>query len=111
MDLLGPITAVHYVGLSLILFAIGVLGVLTRRSAIVVMMSIELILNAANLNFIAFSGRMAELTGQPNMVGQVFALFVIAVAAGEAAVGLAIVIALMRSRESISLDEIHLMKG
>jgi NADH-quinone oxidoreductase subunit K len=109
--LTGPVTEMHYLAVSLLMFGIGVVGVLTRRNAIVIMMSIELILNAANINFVAFSGHIAAATGLPNQVGQVFSLFIIAVAAGEAAIGLAIVIALMRNRESINVDEIDLMKG
>ena len=111
MELLLNVTAAHYVALSLALFGIGVVGVLTRRNAIVIMMSIELILNAANINFVAFSNQIMVATGQPNHVGQIFSLFIIAVAAGEAAIGLAIVIALMRNRETINVDEIDLMKG
>lgn len=105
------ITSVHYLVVSLLLFGIGVVGVLTRRNAIIIMMSIELILNAANINFVVFSNQIMAMGGQSNLVGQVFSLFVIAVAAGEAAIGLAIVISLMRSRESINVDEIHLMRG
>ncbi|MFQ5767036.1 MAG: NADH-quinone oxidoreductase subunit NuoK [Acidobacteriota bacterium] len=105
------ITSTHYLVLSLLLFGIGVVGVLTRRSAIVIMMSIELILNAANINFVVFSGQIQAHSGHSNLVGQIFSLFVIAVAAGEAAIGLAIIIALMRNRESINVDEIDLMKG
>ena len=74
-------------------------------------MSIELILNAANLNFIAFNGRLQAAGSVTNYVGQVFSLFIIAVAAAEAAIGLAIVIALMRSRDSINVDQVDLMKG
>ena len=93
-----------------ILFIIGVAGVLTRRNIIVIFMSIELILNAANLNFIAFS-RYLEDTGSVNAVaGQIFAVFVIVVAAAEAAIGLGIVIALYRNKETIWLDEIDLLK-
>ena len=93
-----------------LLFIIGVAGVLTRRNIIVIFMSIELILNAANLNFIAFS-RYLEQTGNVNAIaGQVFAVFVIVVAAAEAAIGLGIVIALYRNKETIWIDEIDLMK-
>jgi NADH-quinone oxidoreductase subunit K len=93
-----------------LLFIIGVAGVLTRRNIIVIFMSIELILNAANLNFIAFS-RYLEETGNTNAVaGQVFAVFVIVVAAAEAAIGLGIVIALYRNKETIWVDEIDLLK-
>ena len=93
-----------------ILFTIGVAGVLTRRNIIVIFMSIELILNAANLNFIAFSRYLQE-TGNLNAVaGQVFSVFVIVVAAAEAAIGLGIVIALYRNKETIWVDEIDILK-
>lgn len=93
-----------------LLFIIGVAGVLTRRNIIVIFMSIELILNAANLNFIAFSRYLSE-TGSVNaLAGQVFAVFVIVVAAAEAAIGLGIVIALYRNKETIWIDEIDLLK-
>ncbi len=93
-----------------LLFIIGVAGVLTRRNIIVIFMSIELILNAANLNFIAFSRYLQE-TGSVNAVaGQVFTVFVIVVAAAEAAIGLGIVIALYRNKETILVDEIDLLK-
>ena len=93
-----------------LLFIIGVAGVLTRRNIIVIFMSIELILNAANLNFIAFS-RYLQSTGSVNALsGQLFAVFVIVVAAAEAAIGLGIVIALYRNKETIWVDEIDLLK-
>ncbi len=93
-----------------LLFSIGVAGVLTRRNIIVIFMSIELILNAANLNFIAFS-RYLQDSGNLNAVaGQVFTVFVIVVAAAEAAIGLGIVIALYRNRETIFVDKIDLLK-
>jgi NADH-quinone oxidoreductase subunit K len=93
-----------------LLFIIGVAGVLTRRNIIVIFMSIELILNAANLNFIAFS-RYLQDTGNVNaLAGQIFAVFIIVVAAAEAAIGLGIVIALYRNKETILLDEIDLLK-
>lgn len=93
-----------------LLFIIGVAGVLVRRNIMVILMSIELILNAANINFIAFS-RYLQDTGSVNAVaGQVFAIFVIVVAAAEAAIGLGIVIALYRNRETIWIDEIDLLK-
>lgn len=93
-----------------LLFTIGVAGVLTRRNIIVIFMSIELILNAANLNFIAFA-RYYEATGGLNAIaGQVFTVFVIVVAAAEAAIGLGIVIALYRNRETIFVDKIDLLK-
>lgn len=93
-----------------LLFIIGVAGVLTRRNIIVIFMSIELILNAANLNFIAMS-RYLQATGNANaLAGQIFAVFVIVVAAAEAAIGLGIVIALYRNKETIWVDEIDLLK-
>jgi NADH-quinone oxidoreductase subunit K len=93
-----------------LLFIIGVAGVLTRRNIIVIFMSIELILNAANLNFIAMS-RYLQQTGSVNaLAGQIFAVFVIVVAAAEAAIGLGIVIALYRNKETIWVDEIDLLK-
>src|SRR6266576_7211447 len=93
-----------------ILFIIGVAGVLTRRNIIVIFMSIELILNAANLNFIAFSRYLQDTGGTNPMAGQIFTVFIIVVAAAEAAIGLGIVIALYRNRETIWVDEIDLMK-
>ncbi len=100
-----PVPPVHLMVFSLILFSIGMIGVLTRRNAIIILMSIELIMNAANINFIAFSRQLN------NIVGQIFSVFTIAVAAGEAAIGLAIVLALFRNRDTVHVDEIHIMKG
>src|SRR4051812_12656971 len=93
-----------------ILFTIGVAGVLTRRNIIVIFMSIELILNAANLNFIAFSRYLRDMGSINAVAGQVFTVFIIVVAAAEAAIGLGIVIALYRNRETIWVDEIDLLK-
>src|SRR5215217_3920319 len=93
-----------------LLFIIGVAGVLTRRNIIVIFMSIELILNAANLNFIAFSRYLYEAGSVNALAGQIFAVFVIVVAAAEAAIGLGIVIALYRNKETIWVDEIDLLK-
>ncbi len=93
-----------YLVLSGILFTIGVIGALTRRNAIVVFMSIELMLNAVNLSFITFSRFLQS------MDGVVFAFFVMAVAAAEAAVGLAIFVMLYRSRETINVDEVNILK-
>src|ERR1700738_602799 len=87
--------------IAAILFIIGVAGVLTRRNIIVIFMSIELILNAANLNFIAFSRYLQDTGGANPIAGQVFTVFIIVVAAAEAAIGLGIVIALYRNRETI----------
>ena len=100
------ISANELLGLSGVLFCIGVLGVLTRRNAIVIFMSIELMLNAANLNFVAFS----RIAGAPNLIGQTFATFIICVAAGEVAIGLAIIIALYRNKETVQVDELSLLK-
>ena len=94
----------YYLLLSAILFAIGVTGVLTRRNAIVIFMCIELMLNAVNLAFVAF----AKQLGQGD--GQVFVFFVMAVAAAEVAVGLAIIIAMFRNRETVDVGEVNLLK-
>lgn len=91
--------------LSAVLFCIGIYGVLARRNGVLVLMSIELILNAVNINLIAFGAF------HDNIAGQVFALFVIAVAAAEVGVGLAIVLLIYRNRRSIDLTEVDLMKG
>jgi NADH-quinone oxidoreductase subunit K len=99
-----PVPPQSVVIVSLLLFGIGVLGVLTRRNAIIILMSIELMMNAANLNLVAFSRQHAHLTGQ------VFGIFTITVAAGEVAVGLAIVLALYRRFNSIYVDDVRLMK-
>jgi NADH-quinone oxidoreductase subunit K len=101
---MGPISSTHYVLLSATLFMIGVFGVLTRRNIIIIFMSIELILNAVNINLMAFS-----LQWQ-NSIGQVFTLFVIAVAAAEAAVGLGIILAFYRNKETINIDEMNVMR-
>ena len=99
------VTTTHYLVLSFLLFAIGVVGILSRRNMITVLMSIELVLNSVNINFIAFSYQLGDLTGQ------IFAIFTIAVAAGEAAVGLGILLALYRLRETTALDEAAEMSG
>ena len=96
--------------IAAILFIIGVAGVLTRRNIIVIFMSIELILNAANLNFIAFSRYLQDTGGTNPLAGQIFTVFIIVVAAAEAAIGLGIVIALYRNRETIWADQIDLLK-
>ena len=93
-----------------LLFIIGVAGVLSRRNIIVIFMSIELILNAANLNFIAFSRYLRDIGSINSVSGQVFTVFIIVVAAAEAAIGLGIVIALYRNKETIWVDEIDLLK-
>jgi NADH-quinone oxidoreductase subunit K len=101
---MGEITQTHYLLLSAALFAIGVFGVLTRRNVIVIFLSIELILNAVNINLVGF----AEHWGNPS--GQVFAIFVIAVAVAEAVIGLGIIVAFYRNKETINIDEMNLMK-
>jgi NADH:ubiquinone oxidoreductase subunit K len=97
--------AVNFLLLGAVLFCIGVYGVIARRNAVMVLMSVELILNAVNLNLVAF----ALMNG--NVDGQVFALYVIAVAAAEVGVGLAMVLLVYRNRRSIALDELSEMKG
>ncbi len=94
----------HYLAVSVILFGLGVAGFIVRRNVITVFMSIELMLNAVNLAFVAFSRYLG------NLDGQLFVFFVIVVAAAEAAVGLAIIIALYRTRESLSIDDLDSMK-
>jgi NADH-quinone oxidoreductase subunit K len=101
---MGEITTVHYLVVAAMLFSIGVIGVLTRRNVVIVLMSIELILSAAVLNLLAF----ARLHG--DVSGHVFAVFIITVAAAEAAVGLGILIAFFRNRETVNLDEVDLLK-
>jgi NADH-quinone oxidoreductase subunit K len=93
-----------YLILSAVLFIIGVMGVVTRRNAIIVFMSIELMLNSVNLTLVAFSAFLGDVTGQ------VLVFFVMTVAAAEAAVGLAIIIALFRRKQTVNLDEINIMK-
>jgi NADH:ubiquinone oxidoreductase subunit K len=96
----------HYLVVGAILFSLGVFGALTRRNAISILMSVELMLNAVNLTFVAF----ARYLPQTQLQGQVFAVFVITVAAAEAAVGLAIVLGLYRNFKTVNVDEINLMK-
>jgi NADH-quinone oxidoreductase subunit K len=94
-----------YLILSAALFAIGVIGVLIRRNVLIIFMAIELMLNAVNLSFVAFS------TFLDSMNGQIIVFFVMAVAAAEVALGLAIIIALYRNKESVNVDEINLLRG
>jgi NADH-quinone oxidoreductase subunit K len=98
------VTLQSYLLLSAILFAIGVVGVLTRRNAIIVFMCIELMLNSVNLTLIAFAAHLGDVTGL------VLVFFVMAVAAAEAAVGLAIVIAIFRNKQTVNIDEINILK-
>jgi NADH-quinone oxidoreductase subunit K len=114
MDSLLHITTLHYLVLGAALFLLGVIGVLTRRNVVIVLMSIELILNAVNLNLVALShywqGRAGPLGGPGALHGQVFAIFVITDAAAEAAVGLGILIAFFRNKETVNVDEVNLLK-
>jgi len=102
--MITPVTTIHYLALSAALLIIGTLGVLMRRNIVVILMSIELILNAVNINLIAFSRHF------DNMYGQIFAIFVITVAVAEAAIGLGILIALFRNKETVLADEIDLLR-
>lgn len=99
-----PVTTAHYLMLSMALLVIGTVGVLTRRNIIVILMSIELILNAVNINLVAFSAYWEDVSGQ------VFTIFVITAAAAEAAVGLGILIALFRNKETVHADEIDILR-
>jgi NADH-quinone oxidoreductase subunit K len=94
-----------YLFLSALLFVVGVVGVATRRNALVIFMAIELMLNAVNLSFVAFARFLHSLDGQ------IFVFFVMTVAAAEVAVGLAIIIAIFRNAETVNVDEVHLLKG
>ncbi len=100
----------YYLVLSAILFSIGVAAFLIKRNIITVFMSIELMLNAVNLTFVAFSQRWSQVTGHLQVNGQIFVFFVMVVAAAEAAVGLAIIIAIFRARNTLNVDSIDLMK-
>ncbi|RSK28930.1 NADH-quinone oxidoreductase subunit NuoK [Bacillus sp. HMF5848] len=99
-----PVSA--YLVLALILFCIGLYGALTKRNTVIVLISIELMLNAVNINLVAFS----KYGINPNITGQVFSLFTIAIAAAEAAVGLAILMALYRNRKTVNIDEMDSLK-
>ncbi len=99
------ISAEPYVALSLVLLCLGLVGVMVRRNFITVLMSLELMFNAVNLNLIAFSFRLGDLAGQ------ILAIFVITVAAAEAAIGLGLIIALVRLKDTVSLDEADLMRS
>lgn len=99
------IATTHYLVLSGILFVIGLVGIVTRRNMIIVLMSIELVLNSVNLNLVAFSYQMSDLTGQ------IMAVFTIAVAAGEAAVGLGILVAFYRLHSTIDLEQATELRG
>jgi NADH:ubiquinone oxidoreductase subunit K len=96
----------HYLSLSALLFCIGVFGVLTRRNAIGILMSIELLFNAVNINFVAF----AKFINPQAITGQIFTIFVITIAAAEAAVGLAIIILIYRQHKGVEVDRVNIMK-
>ncbi|MBT3337713.1 MAG: NADH-quinone oxidoreductase subunit NuoK [Anaerolineae bacterium] len=95
----------YYIALSAILFIIGAMGVLVRRNALIIFMSVELMLNAANVALVAFSSANNSLDGQ------IFVFFIMTVAAAEVAVGLALIVAIFRSKNSINVDEINMLKG
>jgi NADH-quinone oxidoreductase subunit K len=99
-----PVTTAHYLALSAALLIIGTVGVLTRRNVLVILMSIELILNAVNVNLVAFSNYLQDINGQ------VFIIFVITAAAADAAVGLGILIALFRNKETVHADEVDILR-
>jgi len=105
-----PVT--WYLMLAAVLFAIGTVGALTRRNGITIFLSIELMLNSVNLTLIAYARQIADLTGDINaaMTGQIVVFFVLAVAAAEAAVGLALFIAVYRNRRTINIDRLNLMR-
>ena len=104
--LFGSIGIFHFLAVSSALFTIGVCGIfLNRKNIIIILMSVELILLAVNINFVAFSAYLGDL------VGQVFALFVLTVAAAEAAIGLAILVVYFRNRGTIAVEDVNLMKG
>ena len=102
----GGVGLIHYLVVAALLFTMGVLGIfLNRKNIIVILMAIELILLAVNINLVAFSSALGDL------VGQVFAMFVLTVAAGEAAIGLAILVVYFRNRGTIAVEDINMMKG
>jgi len=102
---MGGVSVNYYIGLSAVLFIIGAMGVLIRRNALIIFMSIELMLNAANLAFVAFAS-VNEL-----LSGQIFVFFIMTVAAAEVAVGLALIVAIFRTKNSIDVDQVNLLKG
>lgn len=101
----GSLGLDHYLLLSAVLFGIGVIGVLVRRNVIMVLMCLELVFNAANINLVAVSRY------RPDLTGQIFSIFTITVAAAEVAIGLGLVIALFRNLQTVNVDDIHLLKG
>ena len=110
MQAMLDISTLHYLVLGAALFLLGVIGVLTRRNVVIILMSIELILNAVNLNLVALSHYWQGRAGAMFLHGQVFAIFVITDAAAEAAVGLGILIAFFRNKETVNVDEVNLLK-
>ncbi len=101
----------YYIILSAVLFTIGALGVLVQRNALIIFMSIELMLNAANLAMVTFSSILKTADGKPVFEGQIFVFFVIAVAAAEVAVGLALIVEIFKSKRSVDVDQISILKG
>jgi NAD(P)H-quinone oxidoreductase subunit 4L len=108
---LAPIGLQHFLVLSAILFAIGMYGALSRTNAVGILLSIELMLNAVNIMMVSFACYVQPVPGGTDLAGQLFAIFIMTVAAAEAAVGLAIVITVYRLRHTIQVDEIDLLKG
>lgn len=106
---MADLSLVHFLSFAAVLFAMGLYGALTRRSAISILMSIELMLNATNVNLVAFSKYVTPTV--TTLYGQFFAVFVITVAAAEAAVGLAIILAVYRLKSTVDADEVNLLKG
>ena len=102
---MGEVTISWYITLSAILFTMGALGVLVRRNALIIFMSVELMLNAGNLLFVAFARHMGDINGQ------LWVFFTMTVAAAEVAVGLALAVSIFRNRESVNIDEMSVMKG
>jgi NADH-quinone oxidoreductase subunit K len=104
------ITLGHYLGVSGMLFTIGFAGVMLRRNIVIILMSLELMLNAANLSLVAFSRFHVDSAGLPNYNAQVFVFFIITVAAAEVAVGLAVIVALYRARQTTHIEDINTLK-
>jgi NADH-quinone oxidoreductase subunit K len=102
---MGALGLGHYLLLSAVLFGIGVIGVLARRNVIMVLMCLELIFNAANINLVAVARY------RPDLAGQIFTIFTITVAAAEAAIGLGLVIAMFRNAQTVNVDDVHLLEG
>ncbi len=107
-----PITLNHYLLLSALIFSIGLFGALSKRNVVAILMSIEIMFNAVNISLVAFSRYLPVTSGNPasGLNGQILALFIIAVAAAEASVALAIILAIYRGRRTVSIDDVNLMK-